>query len=133
MVKTQVANYVILREQGKTLQEIANIYNVSKQAVAEQLNKFEETFGCKVRKSNVDIEKIIYKGFYDLFVDNPKMTFSRLTRLMYRHPDINTVNNTARLLRGENVKVSINAINMLIKNTGKSYETLFELREREEK
>lgn len=132
MDKTKIANYVILREQGKSLQEIADIFNVSKQAVAQELSKFEEAFG-PARKSNVDIEKIVYKGIYDLFVDNGKMTYSRLTRLMYGYYDTNTTNKTIKLLRGENVKISIKTINRLIEITGKSYETLFELREREKK
>lgn len=133
MYKTRIANYVVLREQGKSLQEIADICNVSKQAVDQGLSKFEEAFGNRVRKGNVEIEKIVYKGLYDFFVDNPNMTFSKLTRLMYGYSDANMKNKTIRLLHGKNVKISIKAINKLIEITEKSYEVLFELRERENK
>lgn len=128
MDKTKVANYVILREEGKSYQEIADIYNVSKQSVEQALRKFEVTFG-RVRKNNTNIERIAYKGLYNFFIDNPNMTFSKLTRLSYGYSDTKNTHRIMNLLFGKNVRINIKTINKLIEITEKPYEVLFELRE----
>ena len=75
---SRIAHFVVWREQGKTYQEIGEMYNVSKQYVASSIKKFERLSGTKVRKNNYNIEKIAYKGIYQLFENDSTMTVAKL-------------------------------------------------------
>lgn len=127
---SRLAHFVVWREQGKTYQEIGEMYNVSKQYVASSIKKFERLSGTRVRKNNYNIEKIAYKGIYQLFENDSTMTVAKLSRMIYGYSS-GVANRINRLIKGENVRLSIKEIKKLIEITGKPFEELFELREKE--
>lgn len=124
---SRIANYIVLREQGKTYQEIGDIYGVSKQRVEEAIKNAENRFnGKRIRKNSANIEKIIYKGIYDLFYKDCTMTISKIARIVGH--DKGTVEN---LIKGANARFTIKGIKRLIDFSGMTFEELFELRKKD--
>ncbi|MGN0557882.1 MAG: hypothetical protein ACI4IS_00325 [Acutalibacteraceae bacterium] len=131
---SKVAHYIVLREQGMTYQAIADIYGVTKQSVEELIKKAELQIGNneRIRKNNANIEKIAYKGVYDLFANDTSMTVSKLTRICNGTSNKSSVSKFQRFIEGgESVTITINQIKNLIKFSGMSFEQLFEPRESE--
>lgn len=124
---SRVANYIVLREQGKTYQEIGDMYGVSKQSVEKTIKNAENRInnGVRIRKNSVNIEKIVYKGIYDLFYKDRTMTISKLARIVGY--DNSTLKN---LIEGTNAKITIKGIKKLTDFSGMTFEELFELREK---
>lgn len=122
---SKIANYIVLREQGKTYQEIGDMFGVSKQSVEESIKNAEERLnnGVRIRKNSVNIEKIVYKGIYDLFYKDRTMTVSKLARIVGH--DKGTVKN---LIEGTNARIAIKGIKRLTDFSGMTFEELFELR-----
>jgi hypothetical protein len=85
----------------------------------------------KARHDDYGMENIAYQGIYQLFVNDDMMTESRLARMVYKNNCGANRNRISRLVKGENVKMTIQEIKKLIEITGKSFEELFELREKE--
>ena len=127
---SRLAHFVVWREQGKTYQEIGEMYNVSKQYVASSIKKFERLSGTRVRKNNYNIEKIAYKGIYQLFENDSTMTIAKLSRMICGYSS-GVANRINCLIKGEDTRLSIKEIKKLIEITGKPFEELFELREKE--
>lgn len=125
---SRAANYIVLREQGKTYQEIGNMYGVSKQCVEQAIKTAELRFGGRCRRGSVDIAKIAYNGIYNLFVNDESMTFSKIARKCTNNPNRSMVQAIQGLFEGKNTKVSINFIKNLIKISGMTFEELFEPR-----
>lgn len=125
---SRIANYIVLREQGKTYQEIGDMFGVSKQSVEEIIKNAEKRFnnGVKIRKNSVNIEKIVYKGIYDLFYKDRTMTVSKLARIVGY--DKGTVKN---LIEGTNARITIKGVKKLTDFSGMTFEELFELREKD--
>lgn len=124
----KIAHFIVLREQGKTYQEIGDIYGVSKQCVEQSIKGFEIRCNSRVRKDNYDIEKIMYRGVYDFFKNDNTMTASKLTRMIYGHSSSDISSRIMRLFKGESARTTIEEITKLIEVTDKSFEELFELR-----
>lgn len=123
---SRIANYIVLREQGKTYQEIGDIYGVSKQRVEEVIKNAEKRFnGERIRKNSTNIEKIVYKGIYDLFYKDCTMTATKLARIVGH--DKGTVEN---LIKGTNARFTIKGIKRLIDFSGMTFEELFEPRKK---
>lgn len=125
---SRIANYIVLREQGKTYQEIGDMFGVSKQSVEEIIKNAEKRFnnGVKIRKNSVNIEKIVYKGIYDLFYKDRTMTVSKLARIVGY--DKGTIKN---LIEGTNARITIKGVKKLTDFSGMTFEELFELREKD--
>lgn len=124
----KIAHFIVLREQGKTYQEIGDIYGVSKQCVEQSIKSFEIRCNSRVRKNNYDIEKIMYRGVYDFFKNDNTMTASKLTRMIYGYSSSDISSRIMKLFKGESARTTIEEITKLIEVTGKSFEELFELR-----
>lgn len=115
-----------LRENGCTLQEIADKFGISKQRVAVIIKD--------VRYSNADIEKIAFKGIYELFVNDKTMTFIKFARFA-----INETGNTSvcratrerlkRFIFGVDAHLTLTQINNILKLCGKPFEEVFALRD----
>ncbi len=125
---SKLANYIVLREQGKTYQEIADMFGVSKQSVQQTISNAERKVGGRIRKNNADIEKIAYKGLYELFLNDTTMTVSKLSRAVYGNASNKNRSKIDRLLQGENARVTIMELKNLIEFTGMPFEELFEPR-----
>ena len=113
-----------LRERGLTYQEIADIYHITRQRVHQIIGKEN------VRKSNVDIERIVYKGVYEFMRDDPDISYTSLLRAFATNISKDDNRKFARFLqdKSDSGKLTIGQIKRLIKFTGKSFEELFERR-----
>lgn len=114
---------LLWREQGLTYQEIADRCGISKQRVHQIIGV--------VRKNNVGIESIVYKGIYDYMKENSKITYSTLySKISGGNSSENAIKNFRVFLHNsaDEGKLNIKQIKRLIKLTGKSFEELFERR-----
>lgn len=114
---------LLWREQGLTYQEIADRCGISKQRVHQIIGR--------VRKNNVDIESIVYKGVYDYMKENSQITYSTLySKISGGNCSKNAIKNFRVFLHNsaDEGKLNIKQIKRLIKLTGKSFEELFERR-----
>ena len=129
VTRTDIANVVILREQGKTYQEIADVYGVSRQYVSQLINKFEMSFG-RVRKGDAKIEKIVFSGIYDFFIEHPELTLSKFCKLIYERDTCPSERNTIEnFVKGTDTRITIKRINKIIEIIGKPYDEIFKLRD----
>ena len=115
-----------LRENGCTLQEIADKFGISKQRVAVIIKD--------VRYSNADIEKIVFKGVYELFVNDKTMTFIKFARFAINEKGAAstcraTVEKFKRFVKGADAHVTLTQINNILKLCGKPFEEVFALRD----
>ena len=122
------AEMLRMRQEGYTLEEIGKKFGVSKQWVYNMVGKGQ--------KHRAMVEKIIYKGIYELFVNDPKMSLHKLVRIARGKPDgqdcisRNETERYRRFLTGRTDAMIISTwnINNILKYTGKTYEEVFELR-----
>lgn len=121
---------IALRKAGKKYREIADTFGVSKQRVYEIIR---DTCGYddRTRKYTVDIENIAYEGIYELFVNDRKMTITKLTRIIFdlKKPNNSHKERVRRLIfnLGE-PKLTIRNIRNICDYTGKPFEYLFKVR-----
>ena len=111
-----------MRRDGLTFREIGEAFGVSRQRV-------EQVLKGKARKCTTDMEKIPCEGLYNWLMDNPKMTFPALARVMFNNCNANKKNQVVNLLHGRNCRISKRAYDRLMAATGMTYEQLFKLRE----
>ena len=113
-----------LRLQGLTYSEIGKKFGISRQRVHSIIG------ATRTRKSNTDIEKIIYEGIYQLFVDDKKMTFQKLARIFIGHKIPANYNTRIRqaVIGEKNRRFSIYEITNICKYAGKPFEEIFKLR-----
>ena len=115
------------RQQGATYQEIADAEGISKQAVYLKVKSYEKKLEGN-RGRRFDINKIVYKGFYEYFVENPDVRISTLTDEIFGVGG-NNVAKTRQFLYGEHeTLLKIRTIKTMMEITGKSFEELFERR-----
>ena len=116
-----------LREEGKTLDEIAQLAGITRQRVGQYMDKFN------VRKGSVNIEKIRYKGIYEFMKENPGVSYAQLARAIYGGATTNAkCNDLIRKFAGERsdcIHFTVAQLKRLIKYTHKSFEELFTLRD----
>lgn len=120
MTKEKIIEY---RNQGKTFKEIGEIFGVSKQRVYQVCGK--------ARKYNAEIEKIRFKGIYEFFKENPKISYGTLARVFYGGSvtkcKANAFYQTITSCT-DKIHFTISGIKRLSKYTNKTFEELFELR-----
>lgn len=125
---------VIMRMDGRTFQEIADFYGVSKQAVHTKLKSYTKILegerGRAVDGRRFNINSIPYKGLYEYFKENEEETISSFSREVsgaeYR---TNFANKMRNFLTGENNSYfTIVQIKKICEIIGKSFEEAFEER-----
>lgn len=124
--KHNLAEMMELRAQGLTYEEIGKRFGLSRQRIHVLIGSM------RTRKSNTDIEKIAYEGIYQMFVEDPKMTFAKLARMMSRskaHGHARTERIRRMVTKSQDVRVSIDDINNLLRAVGRPYEEVFRVRE----
>lgn len=116
-----------MRMDGATFQEIADRYGISRQAVHQSLKHYTDRLEGKRYALNVD--KIIYKGIAEFFLDNPEESVTSFSRKVLGQGTANL----KRGLIGENeMHFTINQIKKICNIIGKPFEEVFELRGDEE-
>ena len=113
-----------MRRDGATYQEIGEYFGVSRQRI-EQILKGK----VKARKCSTDMERIPYEGLYNWLMDNPKVTYPTLAKIVLGNGENKSTNQITNLLHGRNSLISKRAYDRLIAATGMTYEQLFKLRE----
>jgi transcriptional regulator with XRE-family HTH domain len=124
--KHNLAEMMELRAQGLTYEEIGKRFGLSRQRIHGLIGSM------RTRKSNTDIEKIAYEGIYQMFVEDPKMTFAKLARMMSRSkaPGHARTEHIRRMVtKREDGRFSIDDINNLLRAVGRPYEEVFRVRE----
>lgn len=120
-----------LRKQGKTLREIAEIYGISKQWVYQITRDACSSNADRCRKDSVVIENIVYRGIYELFVNDYKMTTVKLARIIYgvKNPSNNQKERIRHLIfnLGE-CKLTLRNIRNICDYANKPFEYVFEVR-----
>lgn len=116
-----------MRADGKTYKEIAEHFGSSKQYIYQLMHRAGYT-----RRYQRDIDKIRYQGVYELFQNDPRMSFSKFQKLF------SNGNNNEKLyqcLRNyvtgkcDSCTVTINNIKNVTEATGMTFEYLFKERE----
>lgn len=122
MTTEQKSKAVEMREQGFTLQQIADELGYSRQNVCQQLRKI----GIE-RGSIKNIKTIIYKGLADWMIKND-MSINMLAMKIYKKYYNTACNNLIKKLRGERV-ITMQEIKKILEVTGMTFEECFEERE----
>lgn len=129
-LKERKEDMIALRTAGKTYQEIAELFGTSKQYVyiimASSCN-YEDP----ARKLDVDIEKIVYEGIYDLFANDYKMTIAKFARIVFgSKPATGAQKEKVRRLiyNYGDVKLSVRNIRNICEYIGKPFESVFKVR-----
>ena len=113
-----------LRKEGKTYQEIADYYGVTKQAIHGLVTHYER----RKNKRDKEIDKIIYSGIYDMFVKDENLSMSKVCDIMgYCKCSVNT-KKIRSFLYGETDSIRYTAINNILKYLNKTYDEVFALR-----
>ena len=121
MTKEEIEQAKELRAEGLTYREIGDIMCYSTSAVHYAIGK-------KERKPAMIYEEIAYKGFYEYFRDNPKMTVYHFAKLIFSHCNSQQYHLIIRALQGQNVRLTLRTYKLMIEITGKTFEELFEPR-----
>lgn len=115
-----------MREDGCTYEQIARYFGVTKQRIHALFVQNEQK-GLKKRKRGSSIYKEVpFKGFRLWFETDEKLTVPVIARIMYGNSDKTKSNKVSRLIKGENVMITINQLNNLLSASGMTYEQLFE-------
>ena len=106
------------------MQEIGDKYGVTRERIRQVLK-----YQVRCRRHTTDMEKIVYEGLYNYMMDNPKLTFPNLARLMFGTSNGNYAKLVRNFLNGRNCRIRKRAYDRLMAATGMTYEELFKLRE----
>ena len=113
-----------MRRDGATYQEIGDRFGITRQAVFDRIGRVTK------RRDNVDLEKIIYEGIYQMFKNDEYMTYSKLAFIVYgTRVNRGRQNTVYQFVTGKlGTMLKIRWINNILKYTGKPYEEVFKLR-----
>lgn len=129
-LKERKEDMIALRRAGKTYEEIARLFGTSKQYVYIVISD-----ACDrkdpARYLNVDIEKIVYEGIYDLFANDYKMTIAKFARIAFGSKKVTGAQKekVRRLIYnyGE-PRLSIQHLRNISEYIGKPFESVFKVR-----
>ena len=128
--KNNKEQMIALRKAGKTYEEIAEQYGVSKQWVY-QIIRDVCRYDDRARKHSLDIENIVYEGIYQLFANDYKMTELKFARITF---GIKTVKGKHRelirrlLFNRAEVRLSLRNIRNICEYIGEPFEYVFRVR-----
>lgn len=109
-----------MRAENKTFYEIGQVLGVSRQR-AEQLAK-----KTKARKGATDIERIVYKGIYEMFKADKKLTFRQLERIMLKaEPTTNQFERIKNFLFGAKSRIEIECVINICNHLNKPVQEVF--------
>lgn len=120
-----------MRVNGATLQEIADKYGVTRQAIHQTLKCYTDRLSGK--RFGLDVNKIIYKGIAEHFLTHPEESMSSFSRKIFGYFEGIRPRDLRKNMFGEHeMYLSINQIKRICKVVGKPFEEVFELRGEEE-
>jgi hypothetical protein len=120
-----------MRVNGATLQEIADYYNISRQAVHSVLNNYTSRLCGK--RCSLDVNDIIYKGIYDYFRSRPEEGILSLSKKVFGKDPAGKTRSLKSCIVGEHkMYFTVDQIKKLCEVVGKPFEEVFELRGEEE-
>jgi DNA-binding XRE family transcriptional regulator len=120
-----------MRTRGATLQEIADKYGVTRQAIHITLKNYTDRLSGK--RFGLDVNKIIYKGIADYFLAHPDESMSSFSRKIFGCGEGIRPRDLRKNMFGEHeMYLSINQIKKICEVVGKPFEEVFELRGEEE-
>ena len=130
-IKEYKEDMIALRATGMPYREIAKQFGTSAQYVyniiAESCNRQDPARQC-----DVDIEKIVYEGIYDLFAKDYKMTSAKLARIAFGCKiSVHKQKEKIRRLiyNNEEVNLSIRNIRNICEYIGEPFERVFKVRQ----
>jgi DNA-binding Lrp family transcriptional regulator len=119
------------RMNGATLQEIADKYGVTRQAVHTSLKHYTDRLSGK--RFGLDVNKIIYKGIAEYFLEHPEESMTSFSRKIFGYIEGARPRDVRKNMFGEHeMYLSINQIKKICEVVGKPFEEVFELRGEEE-
>jgi hypothetical protein len=120
---------VEMRNEGKTFQQIANSYSVSRQLVNSIFISHEER-AKSGHRGTFNLDDVAYKGFYEYFKEKVFDTaYIFLTDIGEKPTPRNTKQMTDFLTGKRKMFLSVQQIQKMCKETGKTFEELFALRD----
>lgn len=123
MAKTNIARAEELRKEGKTYEQIAKEIGVTKQAVHSAL----KNNGRLRRRYEAIFEECPYNGLRNFLLENKYVKISGLSINIFGHCEPKAMAKVNRLLRGDDVLMSVRNIKTLEKFTGMTFDELFEV------
>ena len=116
---------------GETLQQIADDYGISKQAVASLIKNYHRKIDG-YRGSTFHIDDIPFQGIYNYFLAHKEESISSFCRKVYGKSESGPfVAKMRNFLRGEHdVRFSIPTISKICQVVGMSFEEAFQRREK---
>lgn len=129
--KDQKEQMIALRKEGKTFEEIAKRYGISKQYVYQIIRDVCRN-DDRARKHTFNCENIVYEGIYQLFANDYKMTEAKLAKIIF---DVKYIDNKHRekkrnlIFNHKEVTLSINQIRNICEFIGEPFEYVFKVRE----
>ena len=138
-IKEHKEEMIALREAGKTYREIAELFGISLQYVYKIISEScdrADSVRERVRKSDVDIEKIAYDGIYNLFVSDYKMTVTRFARIALGTKNPNHAQRERirwLIYNYSDAKVSVQHIRNICQYIGEPFESVFKVRKKKYK
>ena len=106
-----------MRNEGKTYEEIAKEFGVTRQAVWGYL-------GQKRRNQSI-YDNIPFQGLYEIFRDNPGLTINRFVLQALHKNDKTTQARYWNLLTRKEAAFKISEIKKILEHTGLTFEQLF--------
>ena len=127
-----------LKEQGKTYKEIGEICELTRQRVyqiirAYKAGKYHGTYaGTRCYSGRYfDVERIVYKGIYEHFVNSPYITVRAFTKRVFGkkyYPALEV--RISNLITGKKDSFfTVEQLNRICKVIGLPFEEVFEMRE----
>lgn len=110
-----------MRKRHFTYHDIAEHFGISRQRVYQILKK------SRKRNTNANIEEIVYEGIYQLFINDPTMSYTKFSRILTggeRYP----VPKIIGFLKGADTFLQISEIKNICAYIGKPFEEVFKPR-----
>ena len=113
-----------MRNEGKTYQEIANKYGVSRQAIHNIIVNYNN----KKMKQSQKFNDIVYCGIYDMFMEDVDLSMLKMCDIMGYARCTNNARKIRSFLCGKSDSIRKSAIDNVLKYLNKPYKEVFSLR-----
>lgn len=110
-----------MRKRHFTYHDIGLAFGITRQRVYQLLGK------THTRNANAKIEDIVYEGIYELFLNDPTMSYTKFVETVVGGCS-HSVPKFIKFLKGADSFIQISEINKILAYIGKPYEEVFKLR-----
>lgn len=124
---------VNLRAQGYKITQIAKMAGISFQAVGKRLKRYDQGIPFTRRGKKLNIEKIVYQGFYDWFLEHPLESVQSFLRKMHDETTNGNNEKMRHFICGKReAYFTVSQIKKMCEIIGKPFEEIFKERENNE-